>query len=165
MNPNILLSKIGISASLTLDVYLFIFMALTAFIYGMLLGKHKLMTVLVNIYVSFGITATLPKDLTSDYTIKVLVFLIVLVALTLMSRKFFDISFSGAGSAFLWKVFVVSFLQIGLILSIIFSIMPKKEALNYVSPDAFSYFTAGWAPLIWMILPLGFMFFLYRRNK
>ena len=165
MNLNVILSKIGISTSLTQDFSLLIFMALASFIYGMLLGKHKLMTVLINIYVSFAVITVLPKEIVLDYNTKIIIFLIILVALTLMSRRFFDVSFSGAGSSFLWKVFLVSFIQIGMVLSIIFSLMPKKEALVYISANAYDYLVSGWALLIWMALPLVFMFFFYRKNR
>jgi len=83
----------------------------------------------------------------------------------LMNKRFFDLSFSGAGSSFLWRVFVISFMEISLILSIVLTIMPKKEALNFISGTAYGYLVSGWAPLIWVVLPLAFMFMVYKRNR
>jgi len=165
MNFNLILSKLGISAQITQDVSLIIFTVLISFVYGMLLGKHKLMTVLVNIYISFAIITVIPANLIMNASTKILVFLSILVGLTIMSRRFFDITFSGAGSAFIWRVFLISFLEIGLILSIILSLMTKKEALSYISSNAYYYLVTGWAPLIWMSLPLAFMFFVYRKGR
>jgi len=50
-----------------------------------------------------------------------------------------------------------------LVLSIIFSVVPKKVALDYISLGAYGYLTAGWMPTIWMALPLAYMFFVYKR--
>ena len=165
MNITLLLSKIGLSTSLSQDVTLVLLIALISFIFGMVLGKHKLMSVLVNIYVSFAVISVVPKEIFTQTDYKFIAFIILLAVLTVLSRKIFDISFSSGGSAFMWRVFVVSFLQIALILSIILSLVPKKEALTYVSSTAYGYMVVGWAPLFWMLIPLVCMFLLYRKNK
>ena len=165
MNITLLLSKIGLSSNLSQDVMLVLFVALVSFVFGMVLGKHKLMSVLVNIYVSFAVMSVVPKEMFSQTDYKVFAFLILLAVLTVLSRKIFDISFSSGGSAFMWRVFVVSFLQVALILSIVLSLVSKKEALAYVSSSAYEYLVIGWAPLFWMLIPLVCMFLLYRKNK
>ncbi|HEX7586432.1 MAG TPA: hypothetical protein VF390_02260 [Patescibacteria group bacterium] len=163
MNFSLLLSKLGLSQKLSQDVMLIVVIALISFVYGMLLGKYKIMTVLINIYVSFTLISVLPKDFVLDYNTKLILFFALVAGLTLISKRFFDLSISGSGSYFLLKVFLMSFLQVALGLSIIFSIIPKKIALDYVSMDAYGYLTAGWMPLVWMALPLAYMFFIYKR--
>jgi hypothetical protein len=165
MNITLLLSKIGLSSNLSQDVVLILFIALVSFIFGMVLGKHKLMSVLVNVYVSFAVIAVVPKEIFTQADQKVLAFIVLLAILTVISRKIFDISFASGGSAFMWRVFVVSFLQVALILSIVLSLIPKKEALTYVSNNAYNYLVVGWAPLFWMLIPLVCMFLLYRKSK
>jgi hypothetical protein len=164
MNVTLLLSKIGLSPNLSQDVMLVLFIALLSFIYGMVLGKYRVMNILINIYISFAIIQVVPNALIKDDQMKVVVFFVLLVLLTIVSKRFYDISFSGAGSSFLWRIFVVSFLQIVLILSIIFSILPEKEALAYVSPSAFGYLVSGYFPLFWMVFPLIFLFFLCKKG-
>jgi len=144
---------------------LLLFVALVAFIYGMVLGKHKLMSVLVNVYVSFAVVSVIPEKIFKAENQKVLAFIVLLVILTFISRKIFDIAFASGGSALIWRVFVVSFLQVALVLSIILSLIPKKEALVYVSSNAYNYLVIGWAPLFWMVIPLIVMFLLYRKSK
>jgi len=165
MNLNLLLGKLGISTQLTQDISLIIVILLLSFIYGMLLGKHKLMSVLVNIYVSFAVVSVIPEKIFKAENQKVLAFIILLVILTFISRKIFDISFASGGSALVWRVFVVSFLQVALVLSIVLSFISKKEALVYVSANAYNYLVFGWAPFFWMIIPLVVMFLLYRKSK
>jgi len=163
MNITLLLSKLGLSAAMSQNAMLLIFIALVSFVYGMLLGKHKLMTVLINIYVAFAVVSVIPKAMITDYNEKMLIFLGILVVMTILDKRFFDISFSGAGSGFLFRVFSMSFLEIVLVLSIIFSYTPAKIALTYISSDAYKYLTTDWMPLVWMAAPLVYMFFIYKK--
>ena len=163
MNFSLFLSKLGLSQKLSQDVTLVLVIALISFIYGMLLGKYKIMTVLINIYVSLALISVIPAEFMMDYNSKLMLFFALVAGLTLVSKRFFDLSMSGSGSYFLLRVFLMSFLQVALVLSIIFSIVPKKIAMDYISLDAYGYLTAGWMPVIWMALPLVYMFFVYKR--
>lgn len=166
MNITLLLSKLGLSPALSQDIMLIIFVALVSFVYGMLLGKHRIMAVLINIYTSLALVTVVPETFIADYNTKLIVFFVLVIGLTVLSKRFFDLSLSGSGSWFMFRVFSMSFLQIVLLLSIAFSITPKKIALGYISPNAFDYLTTGYGPLIWMALPLVFMFFIYKQiNK
>lgn len=163
MNPITILSSLGVPANLTQDIMLLLFVALASFIYGTLIGRWRLMTALINIYTAFAVVTVIPADLIADYNTKLLIFFILLVGLTLLSKRFFDISFSGSGANYMLRVFAMSFLEIALVLSIVFSMLPKKAALGYISADAYGYLVTGWAPLVWMVLPLVYMFFMYRK--
>jgi len=163
MNITLLFSKLGLSAQMSQDVMLIIFIALVSFVYGMLLGKHKLMTVLINIYVAFSVVSVIPKAMITDYNQKILIFMGIIIVMTILDKRFFDISFSGAGSGFMLRVFVMSFLEIVLILSVIFTYTPLKIALGYIASDAYGYLVTGWFPLVWMAAPLAYMFFIYRK--
>jgi len=164
MNITLLLSKLGLSPNLSQDVTLIFFIAFVSFIYGMVLGKYRVMNILINIYISFALIQVAPEGLLKNGQAKMIAFFILLVLLTIVSKRFYDIYFSGAGSSFLCKIFVVSFLQIILILSIIFSILPKGDALAYVSSSAYGYLVSGYFPLFWMAFPLIFLFFLCKRG-
>ena len=165
MNLNLILSKIGISTQLTQDVTLIIFIALASFIYGMLLGRHRLMNLLANIYISFALVKVIPEALASGYVNKPIIFFALIIIFTLLSKRFFEVSLTGMGSNNLWRVFSMSFLQIALILSIAFSLIPQKDALGYISANAYNYLVVGWSPLVWMALPLIFVFFFHRRSR
>ena len=166
MNLSLLLSKLGMSQALSQDIMLINFIALVSFVYGMLLGRHKLMTVLINIYVAFAVVSVAPKDLLVDYNAQIIAFLGIVIVMTVLDKHFFDISLSGAGTGFLFRVFSMSFLEIVLVLSIIFSFTPEKVASGYISSNAIYYLTSSWAPLVWMTAPLIYMFFIYKKiNK
>lgn len=163
MNPITILSNLGVPANLMQDIMLLLFVALASFIYGTLIGRWRLMTVLINIYAAFAIITVIPADLIADYNLKLLIFFILLIGMTLLNKRFFDISFSGSGTNYMLRVFLMSFLEIALVLSIVFSLVPKKVALGYLSANAYGYLVVGWAPLVWMALPLVYMFFMYRK--
>lgn len=158
-------SRIGISPEIAQDIMSVLFVAFVSFIYGMLVGRYRLIPALVNIYASFAITSVVPENMLSDYSSRLILFFILWGSLTIFSRKFFDIPFYGSGTSFLWRVFSMSFLQGVLLLSIAFSVVPRKTALTYISSSAYGYLTEGRAPLVWMALPLVYLFFIYRKNR
>lgn len=163
MNPTQLLSKLGISASLSQDIILLFVVVFISFVFGMFIGRQKLLSVLINIYISFAVVNVIPPNYFTDPSYRSLVFLIIVIGLTLLGGRMFDIYLSGAGSGFIWRVFAVSFLEVTLLLSILISLLPKKEALSYVSASSYGYLASDPMKFIWMIAPLVFMFFIHKR--
>ena len=92
-----------------------------------------------------------------------LLFLIFLILLTLANRYLFDIHQYGSGLA-IWQVFVMSFLEIMLLISIILSFLPIKEILQYVSENYLAYFIDPWWRILWMIVPLLFLIVVKKRK-
>ena len=164
MDLSALLLKIGISQQLTQDVSLVLIILLASFLFGMLVGRHRIMAVLTSTYVSFALISVTPISIWPNYSYKFFAFLGILAILTIANRRFLDVYFPGTGSSFLGKVYFISFLEIVLILSIGLSFLPTKEALSYVSSNAYSYLVLGWAKIVWMVAPLVFMFFFGRRH-
>lgn len=165
MNLATILSKLGISTGFTQDVTLLIVVVLASFLLGIFIGRSRLIAVLINSYISFSVVSVIPANYLADYTYRLLIFLILLIALTLWGRKLFDVSLGGIGSGFMWKIFTLSFLEVALILSTLVSFMPKKDALVYISPSSYGYLTNGPMPLIWMAAPLIFLLFMQRRSR
>lgn len=158
-----LFGQFGIPPKTAQDITLFLIIALLSFVFGMFIGRYKLITILINIYVAFAITMAVPAQYFSDYLYKLIFFLAGVIILTLISKRLFEIYISGSGSGFLWRVFVMSFLEVVFLISIILSIIPKKEALGYISKTAYEYLASDNARLIWMIVPLAFMFFIHKK--
>ena len=163
MNLNAIFSQLGISASMTQDVILLLVIILVSFVFGMFVGRSRLVTVLINTYVSFAILMVIPKTYLTDYNTSLLIFFALLVLLTIFGKKIFEISISGSGPDFLWRVFGVSFLEIMLLTSITLSMMPKKEALVYVSKTAYGYLASPNAQFLWMVVPLVGIFFIHKK--
>lgn len=162
MNTQIF-SNLGLSTSLAQDVMLLLLVVLISFVFGMFIGKRRLVTVLINTYVSFTILAVVPKGYLLSYTSVLIFFYALLIVLTIFGDKLFEITISGSGSGFLGRVFSVSFLEVMLLFSITLSVMPKYEALQYVSRTAYGYLAGPNFQFLWMIAPLLLLIFIHKR--
>ncbi|MFZ2226452.1 MAG: hypothetical protein WA064_01580 [Candidatus Moraniibacteriota bacterium] len=163
MNLSQVFAGLGFSQKITLDLTLFLVLAFASFVFGMLIGRYRLMTVLINIYVAIAILGAVSVKLLPDYSNRLILFFGIILVLTLIGKKMFEIPISGGGKGFLWRVFVMSFLELMLMLSMALTIIPKKIALGYVSSSAYDYLVFGNAPLVWMLLPLIFMFLIHKK--
>lgn len=163
MNFDLILSKLGVSPDMAQDFVFLLAIIFVSFIFGMFIGRYKLVTVLINIYVSLALLASVPKGYLSDYTQELLFFFASLVILTLVSKRLFEIYFSGSGSGFLWRVFAMSFLEVVFLASVTLSIMPKRMALTYISANSYEYLASPEAHFIWMLAPLVFIFMIHKR--
>lgn len=163
MDLGIILGKIGISPALTQDISLLLVIIVFSLAFGMFIGRYKLITILINLYVAFAVVTVVPESFLSDYLYELILFLALVVVLTLLDKKLFESYISGSGVGFLWRVFAMSFLEIMFILSIVFSIVPSKVALDLISPAALEYLTSENASLFWAVVPLVFMAFISKR--
>jgi hypothetical protein len=163
MDLGILLGKIGISPALTQDITLLLLVVAFSFVFGMFIGRYKVATILVNLYVAFAIVAVVPAVFFSDYLYKLIIFLALVVVLTLLDKKLFEIYISGSGAGFLGIVFAMSLLEVAFLLSIVLSIVPKRVALGFVSPTALEYLASENARLLWAVVPLVFLVFVYKK--
>lgn len=134
-------------------------------IFWVLIGRFRLHNFLINTYISFVGIQVMPKDVLklNDY-MPVILFLLFIVILTLLNQYLFDIHQVGSGLA-LWQVFVMSFLEVGMLVSIILPYIPSKEVLKYISKDSIGYFTDPWSRMIWMFLPLIFLIIVNKRRQ
>jgi len=164
MNLTTILSEIGLDASLTQDVTLLIVIILASFLFAIFIGKSRLAAVLVGSYISFALVTVTPESYLSGNEYKLLAYLVIVVALTIWGKKMIDISIGGIGSGFMWKIFVMSFLEVVMILSVILSLVSKKEALQYISLSSYGYLINDPMKLIWMAAPLAFLFFVQKKK-
>lgn len=163
MNLTLLLSKIGLSANMSQDITLLLVVVFVSFIFGMFIGRYKLISILINIYVSCAIINAVPEKYLTDYSYKLIGFFALVIILTLFGKKLFEIHISGAGSGFLWRVFAMSFLEVVLLISITLTLIPQKIALTYVSRFSYNYLASENAHLFWLVFPLAFMVFIHKR--
>jgi hypothetical protein len=163
MNLTLLLSKLGLSTSLSQDLTLLLVVIFVSFIFGMFIGRYKLITILINIYVSLSIINAVPEIYFADYSYKLIGFFVLLIALTLAGKKLFEIHISGAGSGFLWRVFAMSFMEVVMLISITLSLVPERIGLEYVSLSSYNYLASENAKLFWLVAPLALMIFIHRR--
>lgn len=142
---------------------LFIGMSL---VFGFIFGRWKLINILINVYITLAFVGVLPESLfeASPY-IKAGAFVVLLVVLTAIDKRLFDLHISNAGSDFFWRLFVTSLLVTGMIVSAILSFLPKAIALGFISATAYGYFASPGALVFWMATPLISLLFINNRLK
>ncbi|EKE25819.1 MAG: hypothetical protein ACD_5C00028G0002 [uncultured bacterium] len=160
-----LFKSLGLSvASAELVTLVLVILAVTV-AFWLLVGRFRLHSVLINIYISFALVWSLPKDIIGNSsTLPVLLFLIIVVLLTLMGKYTFDIHLSGSGLAY-WQIFTMSFLEVGLITSLLAGFVGDKTLLKFVSKDALFYFSSPWAKFLWLAMPLAFLVYINKRGR
>jgi len=134
-------------------------------LFWLLIGRFRLHNALINIYIAFAILQV-SNGLSSSLGkfSPLIIFLALVVFLTMVDSKLFEIHLSGSGLS-IWQVLVLSFLEAGLLFSIILTILPEKPVLDYVSGESLQYFISPLAGVIWMILPLVFLLFIGRGKN
>lgn len=165
MQLNQIFQNLGLAKSATEIVTLVLVVLAASAIFWLLIGRFRLHNFLINTYISFALAQIIPKNVMSfnKYSY-LLLFLILIVLLTLINKYLFDIHQYGSGLA-IWQVLIMSFLEIMLLLSIIFSLLPPKEVLQYISADYLKYFIDPWYRVLWMAMPLLFLVIVKKGNK
>lgn len=134
--------------------------------FGFIFGRWKLVNILINVYIALAFVGVLPKEIVAFSVYgKAIVFLVLLVVLTAIDKRLFDLHISNAGTDFFWRLFVMSLLVTGMVASVLLSYLPKGIALSYISATAYGYFASPWAIIFWLIVPLLSLLFINNRLK
>jgi hypothetical protein len=134
--------------------------------FGFIFGRWKLVNILINIYIVVAFLSVLPKELLafSPYA-RAGVFFGLLVFLSMVDDRLFDLHITSAGTDFFWRLFVMSILVTGMLVSVTLTLLPKSLALSYLSATAYSYFASPLALVFWMAFPLLLLLFINNRLK
>jgi hypothetical protein len=165
MQLNQIFLSLGMAKNMAELATLLLVLLLLSTVFWLLIGRFRLHNFLINIYISYALLQVIPKTV-MDFSKNsyILIFIILLAVLTLMNRYLFDIHQSGSGLA-IWQVFVMSFFEVVLILSILFAFLSPKDILVYMSKDSLAYFIDPWWRVAWMVLPLLFLIFVKKRDR
>ena len=163
---NSFISALHIPNNLAGDLSLFLFFIALSLVFGFVFGRWKLVNILINVYIALALANILPKELlTFSIYAKAAVFATLLVFLTAVDDRLFDVHITNAGTDFFWRLFVMSILVTGMVLSSILSLVPKAFALSYISTAAYGYFASPLALIFWMTIPLLLLLFINNRLK
>ncbi len=144
--------------------FLLIFIAASVAL-AFVLGRTRLIGVVVFSYAAFAISLTIPAPVLSSIPEgRAISFAVSLVVLVAVGDYILDIHISNPMSTFFSRVLVMGCLGAGLAFSIILSLVSKPFALSFLSATVFSYFASPVARLVWMVAPLAFLLFLNKRK-
>ncbi len=145
----------------TWDLFVWLFFIIGSFVYGFVMGKDRIVVMLVSIYMSFAVVRSVPLvDQIANKTLGsismfqiVLFFVLFLLLFSLFDQlRVFDIG-SGVGDKSIFKSIVFSILHTGLIIAIILSFLPKDLT------DKFSFyiqkvFISPIGYFLWTVMPI-----------
>jgi hypothetical protein len=147
------------------DLLVVFFFIAAGFFLGITLGKTKLVAILFSLYISALVLGnfsyldflTRNRPLFQVFLIRAAAFGILIIILTFLFNKFLSRDYV-SGTREWWKVFILSFLEVGLLMSFVFQLLPAKELFTF-SPIVKNLFASSSAFFWWLTLPLISLFF------
>jgi len=154
----------------TWDLLVVFFFLAIGFFYGLMAGKKKLLAVLFSIYISIILMGnfnyleffTEGEKIFTVFMIRAFAFLALILLLGILFAK--TIFRGKPKKEKWWQVFVLSFLEVGLLTSAVFQLLPAKDLFVF-SPLVQTFFASGEVFFWWLTLPLVALFFILRRKK
>ncbi|MFH1207522.1 MAG: hypothetical protein V1668_02860 [Patescibacteria group bacterium] len=152
----------------TWDLFIILFFVVAAFLYGLSLGRDRIITILVSIYMSLAIIEHAPflksaafqdsiNKVTSQFfvfQISAFVFLFIVLFLIISRSALIKTIASSDKAGPWWQVFIFSILHVGLLVSIILSYLPTDAVNNVLAPLTRQVFTTQFAQSVWIIGPV-----------
>ncbi|HEX9664526.1 MAG TPA: hypothetical protein VGA49_01750 [Patescibacteria group bacterium] len=154
-------------AAPTWDLFIILFFIIAAFIYGLSLGRDRVIVIMVGIYMALAVVNNAPFinagagaqiGIYDFYVFKVTAFIATFIILFfLLSRSSLLRAISNIEiSAGLFQVLIFSLLHVGLFVSITLSFLPP-EAVNNLSGLTRQVFVNETSQFLWIIAPIVFM--------
>lgn len=155
----------------TWDLFILIFFVTVGILFAFTLGKARVLFVLLSLYVGLAVASSLPfitEETSSKFhlgsvaALKIVVFIICVVILfVLFSRMGALSSFSGKINPLI--VLLFSFLQVGLLISIILSFLPA-DTISSFAPITKKLFTTSVARMAWLLVPIVSMVLIKKKE-
>jgi hypothetical protein len=133
---------------------------------GFIVGRWKLINILINAYIALAFVGVVPPEwlAVSPYA-RGIVFLGLVVFLTFVDARLFDVHITSAGTDFFWRLFVMSILVVGMLTSILLSFLPRVAVSGFAQGLFLDIFASRYALFFWMTTPLLTLFFINRRLR
>ncbi|MBU1167374.1 hypothetical protein KKC60_03125 [Patescibacteria group bacterium] len=147
------------------DLFIVLFFVVSVFVYGLSLGRERIMVILASIYMAYAVSSNLPFitekmsqkfNLGPVFVMRTVVFLVILVALFFLFSRMNIFNNLGGGTS-LPVVALFSVLHVGLFVTIIFSFIPPT-ALAGLSSTTRMVFGSEIGKFLWIIAPIGAMY-------
>lgn len=149
------------------DLFIILFFVIAAFLYGLSLGRDRIIVILVSIYMALAVATNAPflsnkafqdsvnSTLSQLFVIQISMFLFVFILLFfLLSRSALLKTIGGSDEkGKWWHVLLFSFLHVGLIISIVLSFLPADSA-THLAPLTRQIFTSDLGRFLWIVGPI-----------
>jgi hypothetical protein len=148
------------------DMFIVGFFMIASLIYGVSLGRDRILVLLVSIYMSLAVVKYVPFitnfnasiSLNDAFALRVSVFLglFILLFFFLSQSALLRTLGAGAEQGAMWQVILFSILHAGLLISVTLSFFPT-ESSQFLSPLTQKLFVSDVARAAWAILPVAAM--------
>lgn len=149
------------------DLFIVLFFIIGSLLYGLSLGRDRVVGILVSVYMALAVVNTAPfiKDWAAASTSNVGIQNLFVVQLTSFLGSFVLLFFLLSRSALLrtvgsskkdgrwWQTVIFSFLHVGLLISITMSFIPSSS-LDVLSPTTRQIFTEEVSRFLWIVGPI-----------
>ena len=154
----------------TWDLMVIIIFLAVSVLYGLSVGRNRLVVTIVSTYMALAVVTFVPftsLKWTAPYfsspTMRVILFLgIFIILFFLLSRSALIGSISSDIGGGWWQVIIFGFLQIGLLINIIFSYLPPGALSHFSDPLKF-YFISDIATTFWICAPIALLILVRKR--
>jgi hypothetical protein len=148
-------------ATPTWDLFLLLFFVIGALIYGLSLGRDRIVVIMVSIYIGLAIVTNAPflQKLTAEFSINHIAFRlstfvgVFLLLFFLLSRNALIRSLEVGNLGSWGQTVLFSVLHVGLLVSVGLSFLPN-EALNHFSYQARAVFNSDAGRFAWLTAPI-----------
>lgn len=146
----------------TWDLFIVIFFLVTVFLYGMSLGRDRIIVILVSIYMALAVVSKAPMlgessagvNFGQFFALKVTTFLGLFVLLFfMMSRSALQKTFGNLAAGKWWQIMLFSTFHVGLLVSITLSFLPA-EAVAGLAPITRQIFASQAGQFFWILAPI-----------
>jgi hypothetical protein len=155
-------------AAPTWDLFIVLFFIVTVFLYGMSLGRDRIVVILVSIYMALAVVTNAPfigslrlgGHADQYFAFRITIFVGIFIALFfLLSRSALLKSIGSLAAGSWFQVLLFSILHVGLLVSITLSLLPG-DALGHLAPLTRQVFASDGGKFVWIVLPIISMAFL-----
>ena len=146
------------------DLFIILFFVVSSLIYGLSLGRDRILVMIVAIYMSLAVVKYVPFitefnaniSVNDTFALRVSVFLgAFIVVFFLLSQSALLKAFGqSAEQGTWWQVAAFSILHAGLLISVTLSFFPADTS-PWLSPLTRTMFTSDWAKTVWALTPIA----------
>jgi hypothetical protein len=151
----------------TWDLFILLFFLIGALLYGLSLGRDRVIIILVSVYMALAVVSNTPVlskinlltlNLNDNSVLKITVFLGLFVALFFLLSRSALLRTIGSSTApgSWWQTILFSILQVGLLISITLSFLPK-DITQGLSDGTKQVFMSDYGRSAWMTMPIFLM--------
>lgn len=170
MKESSLESLSNIFSNASWDIVALLVFVAVGFFYGLLSGRTRLIAILLALYISqllfenfrFLDAFIAEKGTLEMLFIRLAIFTALVVVLSFFFSRILFISKSVVSQKW-WQIFLLSFLGVGLFVSMVFRLLPDIQLFTF-SPLVQYLFASPSALFWWLLLPLPVLFFIMRKQ-